>query len=456
MTRVLMVADGGWPTGFERVARGIGTWLQGNGFEVIHRTIGLGPNGVSKVGPYPYETRPVLQTGADPLAVMQVPTWLDEDKPDAVLFIQDLWNQTNYLGYVPRGLPTVGYYPVDTPNIKWSYAMGAAALTEAIPYTTFGAKETALGVRDLVDMVLTSYQSQGVDMDSEATWMVLPKDKMELHLRVDRLATLQNIEGYRPIGHGYHPGMFYPMDKAECRRTWNFPENAFIVLNVNTNQFRKRQDITIRAFAQLAQSVPEALLVLHCAGNDKEGWDLAQLARFYGVQDKVICTHWAYPELTDEQLCMLYNTADVQINSGGGEGWGLSAQDGALCGVPQLVPDWSATREIWTGAGLLLPVSDFRFEPKYINTAHAIVDSWATAGILKQLAESRDALPALGQACKERAESGLTWNDVGQLFGERIRGAIENSTRDAEPVSLADIRNRRTPGLESELFEFDR
>jgi glycosyltransferase involved in cell wall biosynthesis len=456
MTRVLMVADGGWPTGFERVARGIGSWLQANGFEVTHRGLGLSSIEANRVAPYPYDIKPTAQSSEDPLAVSQVPLWLKEDKPDVVLFIQDLWNQTNYMGYVPRDVPTVGYYPVDTPNIKWSYAMGAAALTEAVPYTSFGAQETAIGVRDLVDMVLTSYDGKGVSMESEAAWMTLPKDGMELHLQVDRVAARQNVEGYRPIPHGYNPGMFFPLDKAECRKIWNFPRDAFIVLNVNTNQFRKRQDVTIRAFAKMAEHVPNALLVLHCAGKDKEGWDLAQLARFYGVQDKVICTHWAYPELTDEQLCMLYNTADVQINTGGGEGWGLSAQDGALCGVPQIVPDWSATREIWKDSGVLLPVSEFRFEPKYINTAHAIIDVRQAATLLKELAADRDRCAEVGAACRARAEAGLTWDQVGQLFGERISGAIAAAGQPSPTLRLSELRSRRTGTIVSELYKFDR
>lgn len=454
MTRVLMVADGGWPTGFERVARGIGSYLQSTGrFEVIHRGLGYGPESKSRVEPYPYELRPTNQVPHDPLAVTQVPEWLKEDKPDAVLMIQDLWNQTNYLGYVPRDMPTVGYYPVDTPNIKWSYAMGAAALTDAIPYTTFGAKETAIGMRDLADLVLDAYAKQGVDLDARATWMTLPKDGMELHLRLDRLAERQNVEGYRPIPHGVDKMLFYPMSKKDCRQVWNFPQDAFIVLNVNTNQFRKRQDITIRAFAKLAAVRPNALLVLHCmGGSDKDGWDLAQLARLYGVQDKVICTHWSYPELTDEQLRMLYNTADVQINTGGGEGWSLVNVESALCGVPQLVPDWSATREIWAGAGQLLPVLDYRFEPKYINTAHAILSVDAISDLLIDFAVDPYLVQYVGDSCRERALTLPSWEQVGQQFAVRIQDAIAAVTTPDVPLRLRDIRDYRSGDLPSELL----
>lgn len=454
MTRVLMVADGAWPTGFERVARGIGTHLQANGFEVIHRALGYTEKMKLGVAPYPYEVRPTTQAPQDPMAVMRMPTWIEEDKPDVVLMIQDLWNQMNYLGYIPRDLPSVGYFPVDTPNIKWSYAMAAAALTEAVPYTQFGARETALGVRDAVDMLLSGYTAQGVDLFQRAAWLTLPKDGMELHMRVDRLAERQNPEGYQPIAHGIDHTMFSAEDKAACRRVWGFPQDAFIVLNVNTNQFRKRQDLTMRAFALLTQKIPNALLVLHCMGSDREGWDLGQLARLYGIQDKVICTHWKTPQITDEQLVLLYNSADVQINTGGGEGWGLTSVEGALCGVPQLVPNWSATREIWSGSGVLLPVTDYRIEPKYINTAHALVDTRKTADLLVGLAKDADWRSEVGAACQKVALAMPSWDQVGEAFARRVRRALQ----EPEPLDLplASLPHKRTKELSSELLQFDR
>lgn len=456
MTRVLMVADGAWPTGFERVARGIGTYLQSTGrYEVIHRALGYAEGSKNKVAPYPYQLKPVRASSKDPMAVTQMPYWIKQDKPEVVLMIQDLWNQTNYLGYVPRELPTIGYYPVDTPNMKWSYALGAVGLTEAIPYTQFGAHETALGVRDGVEVILDAYAQQGASFEDSATWLTLPKDGMELHMRIDHLAERQNVEAYRPIPHGVDHAKFSPQDRTACRKLWGIPEGAFVVLNVNTNQFRKRQDITIRAFAKFLQSYPDAYLMLHCmGGNDKGGWDLGQLARLYGVHERVICTHWQFPELTDEQLMTLYNVADVQVNTGGGEGWGLTSVEGALCGVPQLVPDWSATREIWSGSGVLLPVSDYRFETKYLNTAHAILDADAVARAFLVLAQSPTDREAVGVLCRNRALSLPSWDDVGAEFAARIDACVYGTPDPVLP--LHSVRTARRGRLESELLQRDR
>lgn len=451
MKRVVLVADGGWPTGFERVARAIGTYLHDSGqYEVIHRGIGYDPRNTKRVPDYPYEMRPAIQDSNDPLAFNSVTTWLKEDQPDVMLFIQDLWNEGEYLHLVPRDLPTVGYFPTDAPNVKWSYALSVAAMSEAVPYTTFGAYETAMGVRDAVDILLQGYQGQGVPMTQEASWLVVPRKELELNLRVDRLAARQNPDAFQPIPHGIEPDKFYPVDRQEARRAWGLPEDAFIVLSVNTNQFRKRQDITIRAFAKFAARHPKALLVLHCQGGDNQvGWDLGQLARLYGVADKVICTHWGMKEITDEQLLLLYNAADVHINTGGGEGWGLTSVESALCGVPQLVPNWSATREIWDGAGGLLPVSDYRFETRQLNTAHAIVSTDATAHLLSYLAENEMARRGMGQQCLARALTLPSWTEVGRRFEERVRRALQEP--EVQTLKLQDILDARRGTLHSEL-----
>lgn len=453
MIRVLMIADGGWPTGFERVARGIGTYLQGTGrFEVVHRGLGYGNEAQSRVAPYPYEIKPVRRDLGDPLGVRAIPEVLAEDRPDVVLFIQDIWNQVNYLGYTPRDLPTVGYYPVDTPNLKWAYAMAAASLTEAVPYTQFGAHETALGVREAVDIVVGSQDA--ANRRKLATWITLPHDDMQLHLRLDRMSTRQNLGAYRPIPHGVDKALFFPMDKQTARKTFGLPEKAFVVLNVNSNQFRKRQDITIRAFARFAQDRPDAVLLLHSAGgNEREGWDLSQLATLYGVQDRVLMVHHFKQHLTDEELNHLYNSADIQINTGGGEGWGLTAVDGALCGIPQLVPDWSATREIWKDHGILLPVSDYRFEPKYLNTAHAIIDVEQCANRMAYLADNPDIRLGIGEACRERALTLPSWDDVGKQFEQRITSALMAPA--PTPMSLEQLRTARTGDLKSELVDWD-
>lgn len=420
-------------------------------YRVIHRGLGFHPKNKVRVEPYPYEIKPGHEGGEPGTGVRSVHRWIEEDQPDVVVCVQDLWNQWEYLHWIPRDLPTVGYFPTDTPNVKWSYALAAAAMTEAVPYTQFGAHETAVGIRDACDILLKGYAAQGYGDDTLVSWLEVPQKTTSLSLRIDRLAARQNPEAFTPIGHGIEPEKFFPVDRKLARTAWGLPQDAFIVLSVGTNQFRKRQDITIRAFAEFAETHPNAMLVLHCMGGDNGGWDLAQLARLYGVADKVLCTHWGLPEITDEQLCLLYNAADVHLNTGGGEGWGLTSVEAALCGIPQLVPDWSATKELWAFAGMLLPIKDYRFEPKAVNTAHAIVDASQTARRLSYLATHEEARLAMGEACRLRALSFPSWTAVGEMFRQRVGAALGASPTPALPLSV--ITDHRHGPLRSRLFD---
>jgi glycosyltransferase involved in cell wall biosynthesis len=173
----------------------------------------------------------------------------------------------------------------------------------------------------------------------------------------------------------------------------------------------------------------------------------------YGIEDRLRCVHWQAPNLTDVQLNALYNTADVQLNTGGGEGWGLTSMEGALCGVPQMVPDWSATRELWKDHGVLLPVADYRFEPKSLNTAHALIDVTQAANRLQYLADNPEVRAGIGVACREHVLSLPSWDAVGAQFAERLHTVLQ--TAPPTPISLRQLGVAGTETLESELLQRD-
>ena len=78
------------------------------------------------------------------------------------------------------------------------------------------------------------------------------------------------------IPHGLDRDVFYPMDQEEAREKLGLKKDIFIVLNGNRNQFRKRMDITVAAFAKFAVGRPDAQLYMHMGLKD-QGWDLMPL-----------------------------------------------------------------------------------------------------------------------------------------------------------------------------------
>jgi glycosyltransferase involved in cell wall biosynthesis len=255
---------------------------------------------------------------------------------------------------------------------------------------------------------------------------------------VARLKHLTRPETYNTIPHGFDGTHFKKMPKKAAREKFRFSSDWFIVGNVNRNQSRKRQDLSIRAFAEFAKDKPNARLVLHCVRADIKGWDLTQLAQYYDVADKIIFTHEFFQgkEATLEQLNVLYNTFDVQINTGGGEGWGLTSFEGAGVGVPQVVPNWSATKEIWEGSGKLIGVATVRHEPYMINTMQAVIDTTHCANILTELYENKAMLEEVGDACQKITEQPkYSWENIGAQFDDLLINAV-GTTPKATPVAF--------------------
>jgi D-inositol-3-phosphate glycosyltransferase len=448
MTKLLVISDAGQDTGFERVTRAICEHLHDTGdYRIVQR--GIGYSEATAVRKYPWTVKAANGDVGDPVGVLNFESWLEEDKPDALLVVQDAWWLTAFMSYKPRALPTVAYIPVDCPNLKWNHAMGVGACAEVASYTQFGAVEAAAGVREAIDIFWEGNKHVEDAHSRDIGYLQLPNGPMLLDARMDRLNRYQNPGNWNVIPHALDRGVFEPRDRDQAREQWGFPKDAFIVLNVSTNQFRKRLDLTIRAFAHLYARRKDALLVLHCAGGDFDGWDLLQLARYYGVEGRVATIHHRMPKLTDEQLCWLYNTADVQINTSGGEGWGLTAFEGAACGIPQVVPDWSATRELWAEHGTLIRVADWRNEPKLLNTAHAIIDPLDAGRILYEFAEDPAHRARWAEKALAQADRQVTWEAVGAAFDTLITRAITEP--DPEPLGFRDLFNNREVGVRSEL-----
>lgn len=450
--KVLAIADAGIRTGFERVAREILGTLHTDGRADV-TLLGINYHGQREID-YPFPVHPISYNASDQMGYENLNKAIDDHTPDVVWILNDLWHTQIYGAIKARDVPMACYFPIDAPNLKWHYAMGLGAVSAAASYTKFGANEVAASIRSGVDMLMGSFvqlYGEGV-LAEKRPWMNLPAaGGATLRLRMDRLQRFQNIESYHIVPHGLRTSEFSVRDKGACRDLFGIPRDRFVVLNVNANQPRKRFDITMRAFAMLASWAPDAHLVIHCAGHTMHGWDLRQLAAYLNIEDRITFVHEFKDQLTEDELIALYNTADVQVNTGGGEGWGLPSFEGAACGVPQLVPDWSATRELWKGYGALLPVTDWRIESKFINTAHANVDARSTGAILVDLWLSPERREMLAKAGFQLVNMQPTWEQVADMTYKVLEEAVGEKA--ATPVSFEDILAARVGDVRSELYE---
>jgi glycosyltransferase involved in cell wall biosynthesis len=446
-TRLMMVADAGAPTGFEKVMRHVATHLHNTGkYDLTVRGIGYYPE-EKKTLKYPFLVKETEGTYGDPIGISNFQTWIEEDKPEVIWCVQDLWNILGFCLGKPLETPMVAYFPVDTPNMSFGNAWGLGAITEAVSYTKFGAHETAAGIRTAIN-VLAGNRPEFTEEPLE--WIQSSRNGRTFNGRMDRYARYQNPNAFNVVPHGLDKGEYEPRDKAACRRALKLPASAFLITYVATNQFRKRQDLALRGFAKHVAKHPESRLILHCAHDNGLGWDLIQLAHLYGIRDKIILTHQTLGQLSDSDLCSLYNAADVNINTSGGEGWGLPIFESAACGVPQIVPNWSATRELWKDHGVLLDIADYRIEPRMgINTAHAVVDTDDLANALNALASTPQLCEQWGTAAKKHAEAQPSWDLVGGAFDQIITNALSEPA--AREYSLKQLQSLQEGEVKCEI-----
>ncbi|HEY8429615.1 MAG TPA: glycosyltransferase family 4 protein [Sandaracinaceae bacterium] len=395
MRRMIWVGDAVAPTGFGRVTHAIVPELQAHGWDVHV----LGINYLGDPHSYPYPIFPASR-GGDVYGLGRIGALVERLEPDVVVVLNDPWIVAQFAA-LRLPVPLVGYMPVDAPNIRESVAQAlSSGVALSIFYTQFGLDELrARGFRGRSAVI-----PHGVDLD-----------------------------------------VFQPMPRAVARRSLGLdqflPAGSFVVGNVNRNQPRKRLDLTVQYFARwLEESKPDrpAFLYLHCAERD-QGWDVRQLAEYYGVRRRLLVTHGFATPLQGpppEWLRALYCALDLQVSTTLGEGWGLTTMEGMACGVPQLVPEWSALAEWPRGAVRYVPVTSYVAAAQQLNTIGGVADAQVFVAELDELYRNdleREALGRRGRELVSRPE--FRWSTIGERFHQELTGLLENA---AGPAATAE------------------
>lgn len=344
--------------------------------------------------PVHFTRRPAIHFGH-----LEFADLLDRCRPDVVLFSVDIWQLPPYLRALADAVSApraVAYCPVDGPLGDCPDLQDLRLLDRLAVPTCFG--------RDEVDQELAR---QGVQLSHPVE--VIP--------------------------HGIDTHKFHPCADVGGRggrrqaRAELFPGNqglddAFIVLNANRNQRRKRLDLTLEGFAKFAAGKPpDVKLCLH-SGTIDIGSSTVALAHELGVLDRVLRlrnTH-GHPVVDDARLNLLYNVCEVGVNTATSEGWGLVAFEHAATGAAQIVPDHSACAELWAGAATLLPATPF--DPSREAQPGGTVSADALAQALERLYDDRAHLLQQSRAAFDNAHrSEWQWDAVAERF-ERLIGEV--------------------------------
>lgn len=300
---VLWIGDAACSSGFGKATHHIAKRIVENGHEL--NVIGINYRG----DPHdePYRIWPAIW-GGDQLGLGAFRKLYPEVGADVVVLQTNPWHVPNYVKvmekFSPRA-PMVGIVAVEGKNCTGS---DLNTLSRAVFWTEFGRAEA---------IASGTHVPTGV------------------------------------VGLGVDPAMYHQFDKVEARKMLRLPTRCWgarIFANVNRNQWRKRLDLSVQFFAKyLERTDDDAYLYLHAAPGSSVQLDLDQLADYYGVRNRLIL-----PEFTDpfkahaeEFVAKVMQACDVHINTGLGEGFGLTTLESMACGRPNIatraaaIPEWS-------------------------------------------------------------------------------------------------------------------
>ena len=384
--KLLWVGDLACTTGFARVSHNLITRIT-DAFDVVV----LASNYHGDPHSYPFKIYPATNRFATaPFGEMRIRDIVLKEKPDLVFCINDAWIINDLYSKIQDlhdqgSFRFIGYYPVDGTNWFNVLSVTANKWDNVIIYTQFGCQEA-------------------------------------------KKAGLNSDPVYLP--HGIDTSMFYPMDRKKCREEMGIPKDKFIVFNGNRNQPRKRIDITIKAFAEMAVEAPDALLYLHMGCKDL-GWNIKQtFAKEMGRRGlepggRLVLTgvdHYGIQSVSNDQLRSIYNAADVGINTCEGEGWNF---EHAACKVAQIVPDHTSCREIFLGHGDLIGVEHVLIDKDFGRETFCVSYMHLSKILLKHY-NNREYNQEMAEKCYQRVtQIEFDWSTIALALKQILMDVME-------------------------------
>lgn len=334
----------------------------------------------------------------------RLPDILAASEPEMILIQQDGWNFPDYVRRVRHQksfdhIPIVGIVAVDGKNFDGRWIKD---LDHAIFWTKFALDEARAGGYDGPASVIPL----GVDLKT-----------------------------------------FYPVDRYEARQ-FRLPrelDDAFIIGNVNRNQPRKRWDLTVKYFAQWVKryKIENAYLYLHTAPTGEAGIDVHNLAKYYEVLDRMILVQpQMWYGIEEQHMKDTYNCFDLQISTTQGEGFGLTTFEGMACGVPQIVPGWSALEEICKDAAWIVPCTTTAIGMPYVNVIGGVPDEELFIQALQAMYANPAWREQNSRAGLERvSQSRYRWENVARAFGDVIDGVTRRvqETEEREAPQITEV-----------------
>ncbi len=266
------------------------------------------------------------------------------------------------------------------------------------------------------------------------------------------------------LQHGFNSDIHYPVPKALARRFYNIKEDELIILNLNRNQPRKRWDVCLQAFAEIVKRHLGEPVKLLIATATQGAWPLIDVyerelnKRGVSLSDgmKHIILIDNPQQLTDEDVNILYNIADIGINTCDGEGFGLCNFQQAAIGIPQIVPAIGGFLDFFNDENSMMinPVVNL-----YIDTSRDGVGGESQVCSYVHFADAIDRYikdPELrtqhGKNARQHILKNYRWEDLGERLYSIIKRIDnlqkeQNITNTTEQPNIETLDNSTTISL---------
>ncbi|HVR97364.1 MAG TPA: glycosyltransferase family 4 protein [Thermoanaerobaculia bacterium] len=409
--RLLLVGDAVAPTGFARVMHNIIEPLKCY-YEIHH----LGTNYQGDPHGNDWKIYPAA-AGGDLMGVRRLKPLVSTLRPKLVFLLNDIWVQGDYMEQLREFQPdlkVVMYCPLDMGPIDPRFVERLSGVDRFVTYTRFAKAQVESAVAEVKrrksDFVFPDVEVIPHGVDTQVFHPLEDKDP-----RASRSRAIHAILGNDPRA-----------------------KDAFIALNANRNQPRKRIDITLKGFALFAKNKPRNVLLYLHMGIEDAGWDVLRLSERYGLGNRLLLSspHRQLPCIPVDKLNITYNAAAVGLNTSIGEGWGLANFEHAATRAAQIVPRHSAFTELWEGSGVLVdPVASLTIE-KILWEGH-LVSPEGVAEALERLYEDPVLLEELSAAAYRNAtRPEYQWTAIARRWDAVFREALGR-----EPEPAFHVRN---------------
>ena len=262
------------------------------------------------------------------------------------------------------------------------------------------------------------------------------------------------------LEHGFDSKTYFPIPKNVARCYLGLSNDDFLILNLNRNQPRKRWDTCLKAFAEIVSRNPKEPIKLIIGTAVQGSWDLIEiyerelskrgLTLEEGMKRVVLVDN--PQQLSDFDINVLYNVADIGINTCDGEGFGLCNFEQAAVGVPQVVTRLGGFIDYFDDESAMLVDPTIAFYVDGTRDAvggEALMCSYNDVVIaIETYYNDRNMLRAHGKACLERIPKKYDWSLISDKLVSIVKSVAEppKTVKALEPIKEEEKKKKSKKG----------